>query len=266
MRSKEDFERGLRAVAALREQRGDDDLTTLAAMSQLAKEYLARGQALNSTLDIENGRDLQVLVVSKLKELQGIDHPSTISAEHVLGAMMSAAGDLGGAVEIQERVLQHWEFDRGLDDDFTQQARHNLAVTFQRLGDYVSMANLLAASIDSFRRSNKGDSLEAYTTLQGLGFAKRLLLRIDDAYVLHLEAASGLRALVGEDSEDVLEAELDVAIDLAMLGRIQEAEKDLANLAERAERQLSIDGDVRTRIRQQHAATRALIQRGSEDE
>ncbi|MCP4655318.1 MAG: tetratricopeptide repeat protein, partial [bacterium] len=132
------------------------------------------------------------------------DHPDVLTARHNLAETLSAQGDLAGARQLQEQVLEARERLLGADHPDTLTARNNLAATLYAQGDLAGARQLQEQVLEARERllgADHPDTLTARNNLAQSLYAQGDLAGARQLQEQVLEARE--RLLGAEDRESV---------------------------------------------------------------
>lgn len=159
------------------------------------------------------------------------DHPNTLLILQRLAVSRRETGDLEGARELQERVLEVYERTLALDSFELAAARANLAGTLADLGDLPGALALEEAALTIFERSLPADDPNLLAVRGNLAFHKLELGDVEGALELQREIVAALESSVAE-------APLQLGWALVRLGTIQQEMGRIADAETSIERGL----------------------------
>lgn len=124
---------------------GEDDVTTLTAMGDLAQTLRALGR-------YDRARALGERLAAGRRRTLAQEHPDTLTAMHDLSLTLGDQGDHAGARELQEQVLDARERTLGKQHPDTLTVMHDLASTLANHGDIARARDLQERVLDAWER------------------------------------------------------------------------------------------------------------------
>ncbi|KAJ7762591.1 hypothetical protein B0H16DRAFT_1368814, partial [Mycena metata] len=249
-----------RVLETRREVLGDDHLSTLDAMNNLAGTYNKLGQfheaeALEimvlekrkeilgedhlATLDamynlaitcsqlgqFQKAKELEVVVVEKRREILGNLHPDTLAAQGNLGTTYRQLGEFRRARELDGLVIERRKTILGDDHPDTLHAMYNLAMTFRNLGQFQSAEELEVAVVEKRRAILGDDHLETILAVKNLAWTYRELGQFQKVEGLEALVLKNLRSVLGDDHPDTLSALHNLGCTYYQLSKLEEAKE-----------------------------------------
>lgn len=195
----------------LRERRGAEDPSTLAATSRLAGALHAQG-------DAAAARRLQERVLAVRRRDLGERHPATLATMGNLAEHVRAEGRLTEARRLQERVLEETRQLVGEDHPDTLTAMGNLGGTLWAEGSLRQAARLEERVLEARRRVLGNQDPQTLMSMSNLAATYRALGAVHEARALDEESVRGHRRAFGDTALSTLRAEANLAETLVAEG------------------------------------------------
>jgi len=273
-----------RALEIRRKEMGEEDITTLDTLSDLANLHSLMGnyekvevmlpQALElsrkklgtehqNTLTLMNNLGVfymnrmdyaraetiyREIVETKTRVLGG-DHPNTIGSVSNWALCLKSLGRYEEAIEVFERYLEQVRASRGEAHPSTGLLMSNLAWTLDEAGRH-SESEKLHRKVLALRRETLGE-MHPHTlwTKTMLANVLRMQGRYDAAQRLHLEALEGKRQVLGKTHPETIISMAELATTLSQAGHSERAQEIAKSLLEMRQ-EIHLNDDLRLALRQ----------------
>ena len=151
------------------------------------------------------------------------DHPDLLIAKLNLAASRKALGDISGAKELEESVLEAGTRTLPPDHVILLMAMQNLAATRGALGDHAGALDLEESLLAARTRRLPQDHPDLLTAKQNLASTRKELGDLNGAKGLEEAVLQGRASLLPPDHPDLLAAKQNLAATLEALGDFQRA-------------------------------------------
>ena len=173
----------------------------------------------NTSLAIAVGEPL----AADLDRLLGPDHPDTLNSRNSLAAAYLAAGRIGEAIPLFERILAMRQRMLGPDDSETLISQNNLASAYQDAGRTAEAIRLYELTLETRERLQGPDDPGTLNSLGNLAAAYRDGGRIAEAIPLLERALADRERVLGSDHPDTQATRKKLATAYQDAGRAAEA-------------------------------------------
>jgi Tfp pilus assembly protein PilF len=253
--------------------RGEEDLRTLSAASDLALSYSLGGKPgygarlQESLLQIHrrnfgagNTKTLAVMqnlansyeqigrhgdamnlrteVLAQCRNTFGLEHPRTLSAMQNLAISKYAAGEKAEALALREEALEKFRVAKGPEDPDTLRAMNNLAISYEHAGRHGESLALRESLLKLGRKVFGPEHRETMLFMENLAGSYDHAGRRDEAMRLRGDAAELRMKALEKRSGQSLATMVEIATAFEQAGRQQEARTLRDDIGRRAEIEL----------------------------
>jgi eukaryotic-like serine/threonine-protein kinase len=193
------------ALALRRQSLGQNHLSTLNSMSNLATAYYEAGQ-------VDRAIPLYQKALETQRATLGEDHPDTLVAMNGLAAAFDIAGQVDRAVTLYEQTVRAQRAKLGEDHPDTLISMSNFAGAYRRAG-HLDRAMPLLEKVLSARRAKLGEAHpDTLMSMSNLAVAYNVAGRFDRAIALFEEVLKARRAKLGENHPHTLQSMSNLAV------------------------------------------------------
>lgn len=193
------------------------------------------GRVLNRRGDPKTASALHAAVHTSLRNAIGDDHPDTLSAADHLAHDLRALGEIEGALEIDEHVLERRRLMLGEDHPDTLASANNLALDLHELGDVERAREIDEDVLAGLRRVLGEDHPDTLASANNLAWDLYQLGDWQQAREIDEDVLARRRRVLGEDHPETFISASNLAVALRSVGEVERARE--------------IDEDVLTRRR-----------------
>ncbi|KAJ6532237.1 hypothetical protein DFH09DRAFT_1284678 [Mycena vulgaris] len=214
-----------KAMIKRRELLGEDHPYTMMSMGNLAGKYVDIGQ-------FRRAEELGNRVLKKRRKILGEDHPDTIYSMGKLGRTYCKLGELRQAEELLIPTLKKQRISLGAHHWSTLSTMVDIAETYYQQGRWDEAEGLLVTVL--VRRSQQNENQRE--KLVGMGqLAKTYSQKgyLDQAASLQDLSGKQLEKMFGSNHPDVLEIRMHLCTTFREQGKLEEAQRLLADVATR---------------------------------
>jgi tetratricopeptide (TPR) repeat protein len=204
------------AVSIARRWLGEDHLTTLLTMGNLAWTLRVDGQ-------LPRALELQERVVGERRRLQGDEHPDSLWAMGNLAMMLFDNGEHGRARSLQEQVLQIGRDTGNPEHPATIWATVSLALIQRDLGELARAQELQEEVVRALMQMLGGDHPHTLSVMASLSQTLRARGDLKRAVALQEQVLETKLRLLTEAHLDTPEAMVDLARTMRAMGQIDRA-------------------------------------------
>ena len=189
---------------------------TITIRDQLARSYLAAGQAANAVTLFQR-------VLAGLGRSRQPDPAAVAGAQVNLGRALLAAGQAGDAVTVLGQAVAALEHLHGPDELETLAARDELAAACQAAGQGDEAVRLYRRTLSDRERIEGAQHPDTVLTRQRLADAYLVAGRIKDALSQYKRALTDMERVLGPDHADTITARAHLAAAYHAAGRMSAA-------------------------------------------
>jgi hypothetical protein len=204
------------AVSLARRWLGDEHLTTLLTMGNLAWTLRVDGQ-------LPRALELQERVVGERRRLQGDEHPDSLWAMGNLAMMLFDNGEHGRARSLQEQVLLIGRNTENQEHPATIWAMASLALTLRDLGELERAQQLQEDVVRARLRMWGGDHSHTLWAMTSLSQTLRTRGDLKRAMALQEQVLETKLRLLSEAHLDTPQAMVEVARTMRAMGQVSGA-------------------------------------------
>jgi tetratricopeptide (TPR) repeat protein len=194
-----------RAVDAMLERRGDDDVDALTSMNNLAVTLHDQG-------DLGRARALYERVLDVREQVLGEEHPATLTSMNNLAAALRGRGELADARALHERVLDVRERVLGEEHPATLTSMNNLALTLHDQGHAAGARALQERVLGVQGRVLGAEHPATLTSMNNLAETLRRQGDAAGARVLLEHVLDVKQRVLGEEHPDTLKSMSNLAL------------------------------------------------------
>lgn len=186
--------------------------------AQFARVYWEAG-------NYEKAKQLIIMVVEKVKEVLGDDHPDTLGFMQNLAFIYDDLGELKAAQKLQGILLEKQTHILGEDDPDTLKTMQSLARTYRKLGQLKDAEELATVGLERSKQLLGNNHPNTLSAMQSLALIYQDLGQLKDAQELQFFVLEKEKQIQGEDHAATQGAMQNLANTYRNIGHLKEAEE-----------------------------------------
>jgi tetratricopeptide (TPR) repeat protein len=206
------------AAAIYRRIKGEQDPSTLSAMSTLATIIGTRG-------DLNRGEATHRATLEIKRRVLGDEHPDTLASMHNMAVALQDQGRYAEAEELRLKVLEVERRVLGDEHPDTLLSMNNLAISLHAQGRYTEADELRRKALEVMRRVLGDEHPDTLKSMHALANSLANQGRYAEAEELRRKTLEVQRRVLGDEHPDTLASMNNLAISLHLQGRYAEAEE-----------------------------------------
>jgi tetratricopeptide (TPR) repeat protein len=196
--------------------RGENDLHTLCAMSDLSLSYYGQDK-------LDDAKTLLLRIVGGIRSNLGMEHPSTLVIENDLASIFYRQGDLLEAERLFREVLVTKKKILGIGNRSTLATMGNLAVVARYRGNYAEAETLNRQALQVREDILPAGHLDILTNQGNLAAILQAQGKLEEAEPMALKCLENSTAALGPDHPETLTSMHNMASILRDRGKFNEA-------------------------------------------